>query len=218
MYPQIRHHLQLLSFWFPWIDLDLVQAYLQGSSNDDYKEIVAKIQAVLFLSTPHRGTNLAEVLNRILTVSIVNSPKHYVAELNRNSAAIEDLNEVFRNIAPKLQLFSFYETLQTSVGPKSMVRTFRHHKTSIRSRAYFKQMVLEKDSSILGYPGEVSQPLNGNHHDVCKFASQQDSNYKSVRSVIQTLVSYHRQAGMYYLLQSFQRLPMTKFLTCRSAD
>ena len=63
-------------------------------------------------------------------------------------------------------------------------------------KAYLHQMVLEKESSILGYPGEVSQPLNGDHHDVCKFASQQDSNYKSIRSVIKTLVSTCREAGI----------------------
>ena len=49
-------------------------------------------------------------------------------------------------------------------------------------------MVLEKDSSILGYPGEISKPLNADHHDVCKYTSQDDSNYVSVRDVLKTLV------------------------------
>lgn len=97
---------------------------MQGQSNEDYRSIIAQIQGVLFLSTPHRGTNLAEMLNRILSVSILtnHAPKHYLAELRRNSLALEDLNESFRNFASKLQIFSFYETLQTSVGPKSLVR------------------------------------------------------------------------------------------------
>lgn len=97
---------------------------MQGQTNDDYKSIVAQIRGVLFLSTPHRGTNLAEMLNRILSVSIFtnHAPKHYLAELNRNSLALEDINETFRNFASRLQIFSFYETLQTSVGPKSLVR------------------------------------------------------------------------------------------------
>lgn len=97
---------------------------MQGQNNDDYQSIVAQIRGVLFLSTPHRGTNLAEVLNRILSVSIFTShtPKQYLVDLNRNSLAIEDLNENFRNLASKLRIFSFYETLQTSVGPRSMVK------------------------------------------------------------------------------------------------
>ena len=45
-------------------------------------------------------------------------------------------------------------------------------------------MVLEKDSSILGYPSEVSKPLDADHHTVCKFTSQQDPNYVSVRNAL----------------------------------
>lgn len=96
---------------------------MQGQNDDEYRFIVAQIHGILFLSTPHRGTNLAEILNRILSISVFtgHGPKHYLAELNRNSLAIEDLNEIFRNLASKLRIFSFYETLQTSVGPKYMV-------------------------------------------------------------------------------------------------
>ena len=98
---------------------------MQGQNNDEYRFIVAQIHGVLFLSTPHRGTNLAEILNRILSISIFtgHGSKQYLAELNRNSLALEDLNEVFRNVASKLHIFSFYETLQTLVGPKYMVMT-----------------------------------------------------------------------------------------------
>ena len=65
---------------------------------------------------------MADVLNRILSVSIFgHTPKQYVAELRMNSPAIEDLNDQFRNIAPRLQIFSFYETLPTPFGPKNIV-------------------------------------------------------------------------------------------------
>ena len=99
-----------------------IQAYVQAVNNEEYKEMIASVHAVLFLSTPHRGTNLAELLNRVLSVSILGlSRKQYVAELTRNSPALEDLNEDFRNFASKMQIFSFYETLRTRVGPTDMV-------------------------------------------------------------------------------------------------
>ena len=50
-------------------------------------------------------------------------------------------------------------------------------------------MILGKESSILGYPGEVSLPLAADHHNVCKFLDTQDYNYKRVKSVLQTLTS-----------------------------
>lgn len=61
--------------------------------------------------------------------------------------------------------------------------------------AHHWQMILEKDSSILGYPGEISQPLNANHHDVCKYTGRDDPNYVAVRSVLKTLVLPLRGVG-----------------------
>ena len=57
-------------------------------------------------------------------------------------------------------------------------------------------MVLEKESSILGYPGEVSKPLNADHHDVCKYTTRDDSNYVSIRDALKTLVGNLGARGM----------------------
>lgn len=50
-------------------------------------------------------------------------------------------------------------------------------------------MVLEKDSSVLGYPGETSRPLAADHHGVCKYNDREDPNYVSVRNVLKSIVS-----------------------------
>lgn len=145
------------------------KAYILGKDDEEYQAIIQSISGVMFLATPHRGTNLAEVLNRMLSISI-QSPKNFINELSKSSPALEDLNEQFRHVAPKLDIVSFYETLATAVGP-------------------MKLLVLEKDSSILGFPKEVSKSLNANHHEVCKFSSPQDSNYVSVRNALSHLLS-----------------------------
>lgn len=67
------------------------------------------------MSTPHRGTNLAETLNRILQVSFL-SPKGYIGDLTRNSFILQKINEQFRHVAPKLDIISFYETKTTAIG------------------------------------------------------------------------------------------------------
>ena len=50
-------------------------------------------------------------------------------------------------------------------------------------------MILEKDSSILGYPGETSKALNADHHNVCKYDSPRDPNYITVRNALQFFIS-----------------------------
>lgn len=144
---------------------------IHGAMNDEYKDMVSKIKAVLFLSTPHRGTDLAEILNKILSGSVFgHSPKDYVNELTKKSPTIDELNEQFRHHAAKLQIFSFYETLTTTVGP-------------------LKTLILEKHSSVLGYQHETPQPLVANHHDVCKFSSPEDPNYQSVKGALRSIVN-----------------------------
>ena len=56
-------------------------------------------------------------------------------------------------------------------------------------------MVLGKESSILGYPGEVSKSLNADHHDVCKYTSREDPNYVTVRNALKALVRSLQSRG-----------------------
>ena len=49
-------------------------------------------------------------------------------------------------------------------------------------------MVLEKESSVLGYPGETSKALDADHHEVCKYDSPKDPNYIAVRNALNSLV------------------------------
>lgn len=146
-------------------------AYLQGQNDPTYSDIIKSISSVIFLSTPHRGTNLAEVLNRILQVSPITDPMRFIAELATGSQTLERLNEQFRHVAPNLQIISFYETRPTPIWKKTQI------------------MVLEKDSSVLGYPGEVSRPLDADHHGVCKFDSITDPRYITVRNALFSVIS-----------------------------
>ena len=154
------------------------KAFILGQHDEHYQELIRAMSGIVFLSTPHRGSNVAEVLNKILAACIFAfSPKQYISELSTNSPTLQEINEQFRNLAPKVSIVSFFETLKTSIGPSQM-------------------MVLQKDSSILGYPGEISKPLDADHHDVCKFSSQQDPNYISVCNILKYLVEKNRSQDL----------------------
>ena len=56
-------------------------------------------------------------------------------------------------------------------------------------------MIVKKSAAVLGYPGEVSKPLGADHPGVYKFDSPQDINCKSVRSVLQSLISVYKEEG-----------------------
>ncbi|KAH7309170.1 NACHT and WD domain protein [Stachybotrys elegans] len=148
------------------------EAYLQGQIDPVYKAIINSVDAMAFFATPHRGTNLGQALSRILQATLPTGSKQYESELLKNSFTLQKLNEQFRHVAPKLDIVSFYETQPTHVGTRSP-----------------RLLVLEKDSSVLGYPGELSKGLDADHKGICKYDSPQDPNYVAVKNILQALVS-----------------------------
>ncbi|KAF3482204.1 uncharacterized protein GIQ15_04963 [Arthroderma uncinatum] len=153
-------------------------AYIIGKTDDQYSHIISQIYGIVFLGTPHRGSNFASILNNILRIAPTTGTKIYVDELGEGSISINDINEQFRNVCSGLELVSFYETLKTAIAPA------------------VKVMVVEKQSAILGYPSEISAPLDADHNGITKFLNREDGNYRDVRNVLRTFVlSLKQKAG-----------------------
>ncbi|KAL8734125.1 MAG: hypothetical protein Q9166_001610 [cf. Caloplaca sp. 2 TL-2023] len=151
--------------------LVIKRAYILVQLNDTFASTARHIQAIFFLATPHRGADLAELLIKIL--SITSGQRPFVTHLHRNSLATQSINNEFPHYSQDLQLFSFYETLPTSYG-------FGH------------SLVVDKDLAILSYENERTAYLNANHRDVCKYANQDDPNYKTVRNALASTIDVFR--------------------------
>jgi pimeloyl-ACP methyl ester carboxylesterase len=147
------------------------KAYILARRDPSYHNTAARCRAMVFLSTPHRGTDLAATLNSVLSVAYGPGPKQFIADLNRNSQSLRTINEDFRHVVERLRLFSFYETNATKFG------------------LGIKSLVVDRDSAVLGYPSECIMPLQANHRQMCKFSSPQDANYVSVRNVLAVIVA-----------------------------
>ena len=147
------------------------KAFVLGKHDGQYVEIIAKVRGMIFLATPHRGAQHAKILNAILSTSLLGaSPKAYIDDLDTHSRTLQDINEQFRTSSGELELMSFYETRKTSFGIK-------------------KSIIVERESATLGYPKEQSVPLNADHHTICKFRSQDDENYRSIKGILQLWAS-----------------------------
>ena len=132
---------------------------------------------MVFLATPHRGADTATLLNNILHASMIYGHKPFVSDLERNSRAIESINEDFRHYSNALELRSFYETVKTTIGVSSV-------------------LIVNKDSATLGYPNEQSALLNATHRNICKFDSPADPNFISLRNVLATITRDITHRGM----------------------
>ncbi|KAL8846107.1 MAG: hypothetical protein Q9221_008775 [Calogaya cf. arnoldii] len=142
------------------------KAHIIGKHDPEFSGIMAQVYAMLFLATPHRGSQYAKVLNNILSTAPTGAPpKAYVASLDAQSEALQDINEQFRKTCQDLVLVSFWETSKISFG-------------------LTKAHIVEKESATLGYPQETSSGLNADHHTICKFQNREDHNYVIVRNTL----------------------------------
>lgn len=78
--------------------------------------IADRIHTLFFLATPHRGANLATTLNKVLKLAVGHGSKAYVQDLYPNSEAVQSINDQFRHIYEGKYLYSFFETVPTSLG------------------------------------------------------------------------------------------------------
>lgn len=143
------------------------RAYIMARQKEGYEKVSQRVKAILFLATPHRGADLAQLLTKVLNVS--SGARPFVKDLHRNSLATQSINEEFPQYCQNLQLYSFYETLPIVYG-------------------LGKSLVVEKDAAVLGYPNEHSTYLNANHREVCKYTNQEDPNYQTVRNALASAI------------------------------
>jgi hypothetical protein len=63
---------------------------------------------MVFLGTPHRGAELAKLLNGILSFGFAKRP--FVKDLIASSQAIKEIDDVFGEVSSTLGLASFWES------------------------------------------------------------------------------------------------------------
>ena len=124
-----------------------------------YHHVAARVHSLFFLATPHRGADSAQLLSNMLKIAVPIGSKAYLDSLIPSSDAIQVINDGFRHAYQGIQLWSFFETVPTSLG-----------------------LIVEKNSAILDLPGERVQLLNADHRNVCKFNDPSDSNYCTLRN------------------------------------
>ncbi|MCJ1356503.1 MAG: hypothetical protein MMC33_006498 [Icmadophila ericetorum] len=142
---------------------------LLAQQDQTYASIASRIRTMVFLATPHRGADSAPKINNLLSISFAHSKKAYIDDLTRNSGALQTINDEFRHIADRLNLFSFYETLKTNVGGTNI-------------------LIVDRGSAILDYKHERHMPVQANHRGICKFESITDPNYIIVRNVLAAMI------------------------------
>ncbi|OIW24417.1 hypothetical protein CONLIGDRAFT_97007 [Coniochaeta ligniaria NRRL 30616] len=152
--------------------LVIKRAYILGRQIPIYESVVSRICAMFFLATPHQGADIANTLDRIL--SLVPGSRPFVKDLLPHSPVLQAINEEFPRYCSDLQLFSFFETRPMNYGVSN-------------------GLIVEKHCAVMNYPNERRTYLDANHRDAARFTSLEDSCYLTVRNAIATLIGSLRR-------------------------
>ncbi|KAF4489644.1 hypothetical protein CGGC5_v004165 [Colletotrichum fructicola Nara gc5] len=143
----------------------LLNSYMADIDHlEEQKSIELSTYAVMFLGTPHRGSEgarLAKVLTTILSIfSHTNiKPLH---QMESDGEWVEELQERYNSISKNFKTVFFYETLAMPIPFGSTI-------------------VVPKASAVV--PGAVdteSVPMVADHSTMVKFSSAGDANFEKV--------------------------------------
>jgi hypothetical protein len=146
-----------------------------GLNNGDWEAIGDETQGVIFLATPHTGSDAALMLNLVNAYmpTAVRSTVT-VQELESNAAALRDLNWWYRSNIPKE-----YD-IDTSVLYENLPVPALH------------RVIVDPASSDPGIDGVIPIRVDADHVSICKLDSEKDFVYQSVMDFINRTLALKR--------------------------
>jgi pimeloyl-ACP methyl ester carboxylesterase len=138
---------------------------------DAWRGIADQTRAVIFLATPHRGSNLATIIgNVVLALGALGTiPRTSVTmnELQAKSPTLQDLNNWYINKSVKVGIAThcFYE------------------KQSVKG-----VLVVDETSGRLELPGVEPIPIDAHHFSICKPSSREALVYRRIRQIVREVI------------------------------
>jgi len=143
--------------------------------NEIYDNIRTSVIAILFLGTPHRGseeTGFPLVLTSIANVALAGTSRFVgsmrsdlIKSLEKDSKILKDISTNFRGQTRDIKIASFIEQNRTPPA---------------------KNRIVDDISGIMDIAGERIIPMpDCDHKSICRFSEETSSSYKSVWGVLQ---------------------------------
>jgi ankyrin repeat domain-containing protein 50 len=164
---------------------------ITAHENERFAEVLKTTRAIMFMGTPHRGSEIASSLRPLVEAinfglrytggsAIVGTIKdELIAMLERNSSALDEMNESFIPRVKDKQIISCYE-LEWPEKMNQLVSSVICDELLALTRG----QVVSKQSALLRILEEEDIPLQASHMNLCRFSSSQDSRYRLVAGAL----------------------------------
>ncbi|SPQ25799.1 771a2d65-5aab-4476-b9b5-ec5e31617f89 [Thermothielavioides terrestris] len=149
------------------------------------KEILLSTSAVIFLGSPHRGTEhckLGDAIRSMASVTLPGDPDDPALQelCGANSVAVELGRQAF------VRLWNEYN-FKVKTFQESVIPSYQH--PEIRAETTIRRL-----ASFIGDPREDAETIYALHADICRFGSAEDAGYRALMKTLTAIICKEEDA------------------------
>ena len=136
------------------------------------RSVYLSTHAILFLATPHNGSDIAKwghllhnICGAVLPKQFMESSPQLVNSLRANNEILQNINSGFADIMSNFHIYFFHETRTTSIG-------------------HTRQLIVDESSAAPYIEGAERMGLEADHRNMCKFESINSPGYEAVADAL----------------------------------
>ncbi|GFF49854.1 protein SERAC1 [Aspergillus udagawae] len=158
--------------------------YCRSVSNEKIehlRSIFVSTYGILFLGTPHNGSDVAKwgvllqnICSAVLPKKFMESSPQLIKALRTNNETLQNINSLFADIMGRFHLYFFHETRSTDVKGT-------------------RELIVDESSAAPYFEGVERMGIEADHSHMCKFA---DEDAPGFEAVAEALLRYSRDAPL----------------------
>lgn len=143
------------------------------------RSIYVSTYGILFLGTPHNGSDIAKwglllqnICSAVLPKRFVETSPHLIGALRTNNETLQNINSLFAEMMGRFHIYFFHETRSTDFKGT-------------------RELIVDESSAAPYVEGVERMGIDANHSNMCKFDSDGAPGYEAVA---EALLRYSREA------------------------
>lgn len=143
------------------------------------RSIFVSTYGILFLGTPHNGSDLAKwglllqkICNAVVPKNLLDSSPQLINALKTNNETLQNINSLFAEIMPRFRIYFFHETRTTNLKGT-------------------RDIIVDENSAAPYVDGVERMGIEADHSQMCKFV---DENSPGFEAVAEALLRYSRES------------------------
>ncbi|KAL2838880.1 hypothetical protein BJX68DRAFT_279705 [Aspergillus pseudodeflectus] len=152
---------------------------LTNEKVEHLRSIYVSTYGILFLGTPHNGSEVAKwglllqnICSAVMPKKFMESSPQLVKALKTNNETLQNINSLFTDMIPRFHIYFFHETLSTDVKGT-------------------REVIVDESSAAPYADGVERMGIEATHSHMCKF---DDENAPGYETVAEALLRYSRDA------------------------